>query len=393
MERYVGGGTKMYSPFAARTEVAPEYQPERGASSFELLTARVPETRTWTCSAAPSKWLLDHYLAPEGVLFVIHPEAQRASGTEWLDELRAYPRGTPISVTPTASTRTVFVRKNAAGTPAHFLKLHLPLRISRFNRRLRRKNIENSVAITRDMATVSLERFAYLPDALGVTCGESENAWGFIVREASPRPGRMSRFLIPCFALYGADLNSPGDPPLLVDMIERLRANPESFILDEIMLPVVQCWIVVARELGVLLESHAQNTLLEVDETFRPRRIVHRDFDVWVDLDVRQRRGLEVPFLGAGIGTGAGRDVKQHYSVIYDRFIGHEFFDYMLKAVSKFYPIDVKAVRRRVIEAFHTGFPESDRFFPSRTMYYFSNAPPPGRSFAFADMHQEPVWR
>ena len=38
MERYVDEGAKDYSPFAARTEVAPEYQPRSHRTSFDLVT-------------------------------------------------------------------------------------------------------------------------------------------------------------------------------------------------------------------------------------------------------------------------------------------------------------------------------------------------------------------
>ena len=41
MERYVDEGAKSYSPFAARSEVAPEYQPRRGNPSFDLVTVSI----------------------------------------------------------------------------------------------------------------------------------------------------------------------------------------------------------------------------------------------------------------------------------------------------------------------------------------------------------------
>lgn len=74
-----------------------------------------------------------------------------------------------------------------------------------------------------------------------------------------------------------------------------------------------------ARERGILLESHAQNTLLEIDRNFRPTRVVHRDCDVWIDSDARRHAGLDVPFLGSGIGSGGGHPVEHHYSLVYDR--------------------------------------------------------------------------
>ncbi len=393
MERYVDEGAKTYSPYSARNEVAPRYQPRSGYPSFELVTVWAPHARVSVFEADPSKRLRDYYLRPNGVLFAVHPDIWNASGIEHLDELQGYPRGEPIRVAPTASTRTLLAFENATDFPPHFIKVHLPRRISRFNRRLRRKNIENSVALARDVAHVRMDRFAYLPDVLGLAFGEGEDAWGLLVREAIPRPHQGRHHLIPCFALYGGDLNHPNDPPLVVQMIERLGAEPESFVLNEIMIPLVQCWTRLARERGILMESHGQNTLLEIDEDFRPRRIVHRDFDVWVDLDVRRRHGLDAPFIGAGIGASTGRPADQRYSLVYDRFIGHEFFDYLLDALMRFYPIDKETIKIRVREAFHQAFPESGQFFPPATMFYFSNEPQIGREFTLVDMKQTPEWR
>src|SRR5439155_18064436 len=177
------------------------------------------------------------------------------SGIDCSDELHALPKGEPIQVAPTASTRTVFTVGGTREVPAHFLKLHYPRRISRFNRRLRRKNIHNSIEGSRDLAHIRFDRFAYLPDSLGFTFGDGGNPWGFLVREATPRPYQGRRFLIPYFALYAGDLKHAGHPPLLVQLIERLGADPEAFVVDEIMIPVVECWAKVVRERGILLES------------------------------------------------------------------------------------------------------------------------------------------
>lgn len=178
-----------------------------------------------------------------------------------------------------------------------------------------------------------------------------------------------------------------------MQIIERLNAEPMSFVIDEIFIPVIECWCKVVRERGFLLESHAQNTLLEIDREFRPRRVVHRDFDVWIDGDVRRRNGLETPFIGVGIGANTGRASEQYYSLVYDRFIGHEFFDYLLAMLKRFYAIDGESLRSRVREAFHRSFPDADRFFPARTMFYFAKEASPGREFALEDMRQPPVWR
>ena len=51
------------------------------------------------------------------------------------------------------------------------------------------------------------------------------------------------------------------------------------------------------------------------------------------------------------------------------------------------------AVRSGVKEAFHRAFPDADRSFPARTMFYFSNEPQPGNESKLVDMKQAPEWR
>ena len=181
------------------------------------------------------------------------------------------------------------------------------------------------------------------------------------MREAAQRPSVEGRLLIPGFALFAQDIRNPDDPPLLAQIIERLDAEPLSFAVEEIFAPIVECWCAAAR--GFLLESHAQNTLLEVDSDFRPRRIVHRDFDVWIDSEARRRLGLDSSRLNLGAGPDPGRPIEQRYSVVYDRFIGHGFFDYLLDLLKRNYGIAEERVLSCVREVFHRAFPDADRFF------------------------------
>jgi hypothetical protein len=391
MERYVDEGTRTYSPFAARSEAAPEYQPRSGCPSFELVTVFAPQSSVSIYQADPQKKLLEFYVSSDSVRFLIHPETWASSGIDNLDELRALRRGEPLQVAPTASTRTALTTETPANVPHHFVKLHYPRRISRFNRRLRRKNIRNSVEVTQDLAQVRFDKFAYLPDSLGFTYGDSGNPWGFLVREGTPRPFRGARFLVPYFALFGGDLHHPQDRPLLVQLIERLGAEPQSFVIDEIMTPVLECWAKAVRERGILLESHAQNLLLEIDSDFRPSRVVHRDFDVWSDAEARKQAGLEV--LDASFGGDTPYPREQHYSLIYDHFIGRELFDYLMGVLTRFYSAKESEVRGHVAEAFHRNFPDADAFLPGDTTYYFSNELLPGNEFRLVDTKRAPEWR
>jgi siderophore synthetase component len=400
MERYVDESTQTYSRFAAESEVSPAFRPRSGAPFFEAITVEVPRAWLSVFDAEPHPALRARYLADAHGLFVVHPETWASADVEHLDELSALPRGPSLRVAPTASTRTVAVL--AADLPPHFLKLHCPRRISRFVRRLRRTNIQNSVLASRDLAEVRSDRFAYLPDVLGITYdgvtpGErSADAWGFLVRHARPRPelrDDSARTLVPYFALYAGDLTRPSDRPILAQMIEASRADPERFVVDEIMIPVVECWAAVARERGMLLESHAQNVLLEVDAELRPRRVVHRDFDCWIDPVVREHAGLATRFEHACLGRDTPYPREQHYSLVYDRFVGHELLDGLLALLVRSYGADAHRVRRRVREAFHRAFPEAADCFPGRTTFYYGDRLLPDNAFELVDQKRPPEWR
>lgn len=393
MERYVNEHTKSYSSFSQVSEVDRQYQPTSDLESFELISVLAPRSEVSIFEGHPQKDLLDFYVKNENVLFVIHPEVWDSSEIDHLNELRLCQQGDSIRVSPTASTRTVLTRNTSNNCPAHFIKLHYPRRISRFNRRLRRKNVHNSVTVTRDLGHLNFEKFAYLPDSLGFTFRDGGNPWGFLIRELIPRPYRENRFLLPFFSLYGGDLKNPQDSPLIVQMIERLKAEPEQFVVNEIMIPVVECWCKAVRERGTLLESHAQNILLEIDQDFRPRRIVHRDFDIWIDEEARKAAGLDMSEFETCIGTESRFPRKAHYSLIYDHFIGRDLFSYLVKVLSEYYEIKPLRIKQQIARAFHANFPDSSEFFPEDTTYYFSNELLPGNEFELVDTKQTPEWR
>src|SRR5258707_13385202 len=74
MERYVDEGTRTYSPFAAKSEVAPEYQPRSLRPSFDLVSVFAPKSEVAIFQADPQRSLLKFYIQPQEVRFLIHPE-------------------------------------------------------------------------------------------------------------------------------------------------------------------------------------------------------------------------------------------------------------------------------------------------------------------------------
>src|SRR5689334_4342136 len=168
LERYVNEGSRTYSRYAGVSTADPRYQPKGGVASFDVPSFLVPRKAVSVYEADPDPALRHRYLKDGHVLFRVHPETRGELGAgQWSENAE----GDPISVAPTSSTRTVMTLRPEGGARPHFLKLHYPRRISRFIRRIREKNVHNSVRASRELADVRLPRFAYLPESLGFTYG------------------------------------------------------------------------------------------------------------------------------------------------------------------------------------------------------------------------------
>jgi len=85
MERYVDETAKTYSPFAGKSEVAPQYQPRSDVTSFDVVTVNAPKSRVTVFEANPTTSLRQHYVRPERIVFAVHPETWSSMGDDELD--------------------------------------------------------------------------------------------------------------------------------------------------------------------------------------------------------------------------------------------------------------------------------------------------------------------
>lgn len=368
LERYVDEGAKTYSPFSQQSEVDHKYQPTSKIKSFEVPCLIVPKENVTIYLDSPDAKLLNHYIQKDTALFPIHPEVFE-DNRFFIEELRKFP-SSPILASPTASTRTVMTMQTEWDEiPNHFIKLHYPRRISRFIRRLRENTIQNCLTASKDLENLSIENFGYLPETIGMSYGTGPDSWGFIIRETNPRPTLKNKHsLIPLFSLYSQDLNHPDDLPLLIQLIKFLKEDPKTFTLNHIMKPIIQIWCTALQERGLVFEMHGQNTLLELDSSLRPSRIIYRDLDVYIDTGIRETLQLPMQFPKSHLIMDENRE--RIYSLKYDAFIGHHLFDYLSSLLEKFYKIDPKIIQADCKETFYKSFPRADLYFKDKTFYY-----------------------
>ena len=178
-ERYLGGGTRNYSPYAQDFDVSSEYHPQVGADSFTLPSfLGRPEWGELVTNNISSP-LPSIYHDGERLLLPVYPDTLTCDDLVHREELLRCEKGSPLQVVPLANVRTVCVTAiDGKPVPPHMLKLHYPRRLSRFNRRLPRSIIDLNLWVADELACAGLP---LLPEVCGGVFGFGAHAWGFVV--------------------------------------------------------------------------------------------------------------------------------------------------------------------------------------------------------------------
>jgi hypothetical protein len=384
-ERYLGVGTRTYSPYAADLDIADDYHPQLGAASFDVPTFRVPAGQgSYVRAGVPSE-LHDLYADGDGFLLPVHPNALDCSALVARDDLARCVRGPVLTVVPSANARTVFVSAiDGAQVTPHFVKLHYPRRLSRFTRRLRRPVIELQLWVSDELVRIGAP---VLPEVGGGWFGDGDDAWGFLVRAAQPL-GDAPRRTVPLFALYGRDLRAPADPTLLEQLVDAWGEEPAVFAARRIVVPMVRLWASVARGIGCPLETHGQNTLFAFDAETRRTRVLYRDCAIYVDSALRAREGLPGGLPPTNV---IPRDVPmaadEVFSLTYDSFMGHHALSYVAGLAREVWGVPEATLHEAAREAFTAG----DLLPP--TVFYYDNVLYENGDWKLVDTGVRPDWR
>lgn len=402
LERYFNEGTQNYSQFSQINEVDETFKPKSQTKSFKVPTYKVPIAEVQIVLGNPTKEILDRYVKDGFVRFCVHPTILSNIKVPKIQELVSLEESS-LTVTPTSSTRTVFVIDN--DNVAHCVKLHLPLRISRFQRDVDFEVVQHCVTVSQDLENIiNFKDFAFFRETIGMTLTtqDKKKDWGFLIREMRPFPPLSeTRTLIPFFSLYGTDMNDPKQPPLLVRLVSKSQMRPKRYVVKHILYPVVDSFLKAFTQRGILLELHSQNTVLELDENFTPSRIVYRDLDDSIDASVRKRLGLSMEgFQLEQIIPEPNDDEPKGstHSLIYDKSIGRLNFDYLAQTMRTHFGIAPRKLQKKSQARFKNLLPEHQEYFPE-TVFKYADKPkkPDAASFSYhyalVDTAEPPVWR
>lgn len=231
------------------------------------------------------------------IKFFIHPEmffTYRNRGVSNLIKPDGY-----LNVSPTSSTRTVFARDIKHN---FMIKTNLEKKLGDSIRRLKKKHVLHSQMISKEFERNSLPKyFSYLPESIGIVYSSMGKEESMIIREFNPRPYTSEKsYILPFFSLTSQDKNNKNDTFLLQQILEnasRKGDNKFDLFCEKILIPFMNIWAYFVLEQGMCLEMHPQNTLLEIDDTGLPKRIIYRDFqDIFIDPKIRKMKKLHSNF-------------------------------------------------------------------------------------------------
>jgi hypothetical protein len=237
-------------------------------------------------------------------------------------------------------------------------------------------------------------RFAFLREVIGVAhknlqpdSARGEN-WGYLVRDMTPFPRvKDQRRLVPGFSLYGKDFFDPEQTPLLFELIG--EKDPQKFVLETIMLPIIRHWVACFLNFGYLLEPHGQNVLFEIGKKGEMERIVHRDLALGIDM--RRRREIRLP--DSHLNEYNRMESNEFLSITYDKFMGGHFFDRIVFCCQQKYPdLEPEDFRKPCRDEFSRIFPDHAKYFPETVRYFSEERDQFGKPF-YQDTGKAPMWR
>ncbi len=363
------------NPLATYTEFPKEYCP--GAPAYELPLYTVARaTCTVFTAHQPSLDLLKRYLQEELILFPVHPVNVENDQIPHIQKICLGDLSHAL-VKPTSSTRTTYVLGEPTLTP-HCIKMHTDLRITRWRRHMERRQVSHAVAVTRifEASTVFGSGLAYFPESIGAVYGTEgrNNDWGFIIREMESRPYQQTlpHQMIPLNALYIAPDSDM--LPLLARMIEQSDCNPIEFITQKVIQPLLEGWISIYLETGILLEPHGQNVIVELDEDGAITRFAHRDFDCDINRDIVEEKGYSLEGLNQNnFFSTAGDDWAPQgapVSIVFDNSV-RVVLEALANLGQRYFEIDPNNVRENCRSFLSSHFQEFlSRHLPSNGKAY-----------------------
>lgn len=379
IERYLNDGSP--SGFTTIYTTSPETSPFGKVFCFHPFICIAPQENFKTFGKIPSSfgspytndenWILVHPDMSENIFF--------HQGKLKLQVDNA------LKVSPTASGRTVQIINKA---PHDYIKLHYDGVLGRVRRELPYfKAIggpETSLIISKaiDEKILPSELSLLREPGARVLNGEVagvKSEWGMVWRESKPYglDNSEAKYLLPAFSLFSFDRQAPYHFPLLKQIIDFTSVNPEKFVMDSIIAPLLKCYFELILKLGLQAEWNAQNLLVAFNEDFSSAKFVMRDLES-VDKDLTIMEMLNIKHNFESYPYKCLLKEQYNYSIKHSFMFDFKLGDYILEPLViflyKYYRISYDNTQRKIKEIAqqHIDKLPTD-FFPKDKWFTFEN--------------------
>jgi len=285
-----------------------------------------------------------------------------------------------LKVLPTASGRTVqIIDKNQDD----YIKLHYEGILGRIRREMPyNKSIsgpEMSKYITSAISKKILnKKIAIFPEiGARVLINEKHKEWGMVWRKNIPLGLKEEDycFLFPSFSLFSMDRVNNHHLPLLQQIISTYQYKPEDYILEVILLPLIDVYFDFVLTLGIQPELNSQNLMFGFSRDFSECSFIVRDLES-IDKDLTLMKYLGISFESEVYPYKCIEKKQYNYQIkhsfMYDFKLGESILEPIIETATKHFNIDYHKIQNKIkvfAQTYINKLPSD--FFPDNKWYVF----------------------
>lgn len=215
--------------------------------------------------------LCNYFIKKDKALFLIHPECEDFYGPIKLQE-----KGPFFHARATSSCRTLLMYPDDNPNLLFFGKLSINKIIDYCTRTIPLGEVSRSVGTTIFLDDLKKkdalpENFDYFREVIGMIPKNFDRG-GMIIREVHPK--LLTSNIMPFFALFTKQKDN--EYPILRNYNKSFYINKKHYVKKKIIRPFIKQFIALSK-LGIAMECHAQNVLIEV-ENGTIKCFIYRDF-------------------------------------------------------------------------------------------------------------------
>jgi hypothetical protein len=292
------------------------------------------------------------------VAMLAHPDMKSERNLQYLCGNTS--KHTLFLVQPTSSARTLEV---ADSIFKGYLKLHYENHLGRIRRRLTLKHAQSAMENTHILDYLVAQdlmphSFAYYPE-VGARVYEKDIQdeliyWGMVWRSSKIRGRNVDKvaYQIPGFSLFSRDMGNPKSRTILSQLGDVYSNNKVRFLIDNLLIPLVENYFAMLIYGGLQGEWHAQNVLFGFDEKWNCVSIILRDMEsIDRDLDFISKTNHKIQLESFPYKcVRSDHNYAIRHSFMFDYKFGHYILAPLVDHAGVCWGVNTSVIEREIVD-------------------------------------------